>query len=341
MGERSEGAGEPQGEHLVDSVAARSDFHDLGSALEPALLAACEERLTEVHWFRTDWQIGGASTAHGKYIRNPGEAALDVVIKLPVGPREYRFLTGLGDTQAPTPRIAQHGNELGGYDFAWVVMERLPGHPPAGHLDRHVFERLTEAAACFHHHSGRRWPLEAPPPAPNWAGLLEKGREAMKANPDIESSHEWVQAIKHTQKALPKLEALWSARAINTWRHGDLHPGNCMERLADSPWKAPPGYVLFDLAEVSCGHWVEDAVYLERIFWGRPEAMDGAKPVSLLAKARRNLGLDTSDDYGALANVRRVLMAATSPAFLRHEGRPAYLHAALGMIDKLLPQLTR
>jgi hypothetical protein len=341
MGERSEGLGEPQGGKLADSVASRSDFHDLGSALEPALLAACQGRLRDVHWFRTDWQIGGASTAYGKYAKSPGEPPLDVVIKLPVGPREYRFLTGLADTHAPTPRVAQHGNELGGYDFAWVVMERLPGSPPAAHLHKEVFERLTDAAAHFQHHCAARWPIEPPPPPPDWVGLLDKARDAIKANPEVASGHEWLHAIKHTHKALPRLESLWSARAINTWRHGDLHPGNCMERLANSPWNAPPGYVLFDLAEVSCGHWIEDAVYLERIYWGHPEILDGAKPVSLLARARRNLGLDTSDDYGALANVRRVLMAATSPAFLRHEGRPAYLHAALGMIDRLLPQLTK
>lgn len=341
MGEQSEGLGEPQKQGLVDSAAARSDYHDLGSALEPALLQACEGRLADVRWFRTDWQIGGASTAHGKYTRTPGEPALDVVVKLPVGPREYRFLTGLGECDAPTPRIAQHGNELGGYDFAWVVMERLPGSPPAAHLNREVFERLLEAAALFHRHCAELWPLEAPPPPPDWAGLIERAREAMKANPDLPHAQEWVASLKHVQKSLPKLLSVWASRDINTWRHGDLHPGNCMERLAGSPWHSYCGYVLFDLAEVVPGHWIEDAVYLERIYWGKPELLDGVKPVSHLAKVRRNLGMDTSDDYGHLANIRRVLMAATSPAFLQHEGRPAYLNAALQVLDRLLPQVAK
>lgn len=341
MGERGEGLGEPHAERFVDSVAARTDGHDLGSALEPALLHACNGRLSDVHWFRTDWQIGGASTAHAKYAPGADSTKLDVVIKLPLSPREYRFLTGLGETDAPTPRIAQHGSELGGYDFAWVVMERLPGSPPSAHLHKEVFERLANAAAHFHDHCGRRWQLEPPPPPPDWATLLNRAREAMRANPDIPQAHEWILAIKHTQKALARLQTLWSSRAINTWRHGDLHPGNCMERPVGSPWNAAPGYVLFDLAEVACGHWIEDAVYLERIFWGRPETLEGVKPVSLIAKARRHLGLDTSDDYATLANVRRILMAATSPAFLRHEGRPTYLHAALGTIDRLLPLVTK
>ncbi len=341
MGERSEGPGEPHNAHPVDSVTGRGDTHDLGSALEPALLHACNGRLADVRWFRTDWQISGASTAYGKYTLTPGEPPLDVVIKLPVGPREYRFLTGLAQTEAPTPRIAQHGNELGGYDFAWVVMERLPGNPPSAHLHKEVFEQLADAAACFYKHCAERWPLEAAPSPPDWSGMLTRAREAMKANPEIPHCREWIAAIKHTDKALPRLLTLWSGRAINTWRHGDLHPGNCMERPAGSPWKAAPGYVLFDLAEVVPGHWVEDAVYLERIYWGSPEALEGVKPVSLLAKARRALGLDTSDDYGSLANVRRVLMAATSPAFLQHEGRPAYLNAALTTIERLLPQVTK
>ncbi len=318
-----------------------TDAHDLGPALQPALLAACEGRLRDIHWFRVDWQIGGAATAHAKYRRGEGEPLLDVVVKLPVGPREYRFLTGLCDTPAPTPRLAQHGKELGGYDFAWIVMERLPGNPPSPLLHRDVFERLTEAAAHFQWRCGERWPLEPPPPAPDWESLLDRARDALHANPDVPDAQEWISAIKHTHKALERLVAVWSARSINCWRHGDLHPGNCMERPAGSPWGADPGYVLFDLAEAQPGHWVEDAVYLERQFWCRPDVLDGVKPVSLLAKARRSLGLDTSDDYGRLANIRRVLMAATSPAFLHQEGRPAYMRAALGVLDRLLPQVTK
>ena len=50
--------------------------------------------------------------------------------------------------------------------------------------------------------------------------------------------------------------------------------------------------VLIDLAEVRPGHWVEDAVYLERLHWARPERLKGRNPVKLLAAARRRLGLE-------------------------------------------------
>lgn len=348
MGDQSQGRAE--NEHSLPVAPALSrggagpasrDAHDLGPALEPGLIHACEGRLTDVHWFRTDWQIGGAATAYARYAVEPDEAPRDVVIKLPVGPREYRFLTRLCETDAPTPRVAQHGAELGGYDFAWVVMERLPGNPPAGRLSKEVFEQLAEAAAKFYLHCGRCWPLELPPAPPDWDTLLTRARDALRDNPDIPHCQEWQKAVKHAHRSLPSLIATWSSRAINTWRHGDLHLGNCMFRPENSPWRAAAGCVLFDLAEAQSGHWVEDAVYLERLYWGRPEALDGVKPVSLLARARRNVGLDTSDDYAGLANVRRVLMASTSPAFLKHEGRSAHLNAALEVLERLLPQVTK
>ena len=43
-------------------------------------------------------------------------------------------------------------------------------------------------------------------------------------------------------------------------------------------------------AEVGLGHWVEDAIYLERIYWAHPEKLCGVKPVKALAKALRRLG---------------------------------------------------
>jgi len=317
------------------------DAHDLGPALEPAIVEASAGTLSDIRWFRTDWQLGGAATAYAKYRPEQGAPSRDAVIKLPVGYREYRFLTGLAQDDAPTPRIALHGQEIGGYDFAWVVMERLPGLPLSGHLHKEVFEHLARAAAGFYRCAGERWAIESPPAAPDWAGTLERAREAIRDNPQMPSAQRWGQAVKDTQRHLDRLVPQWNARPINTWCHGDLHPGNCMERTDGASWECKPGFVLFDLAEVHCGHWVEDAVYLERLFWGRPQAIDGAKPVSLIAKARRDQGLDTSDDYAGLANLRRVLMAATTPAFLHHEGHPAYLEAALTTLERLLPQVTK
>ena len=47
-----------------------------------------------------------------------------------------------------------------------------------------------------------------------------------------------------------------------------------------------------------------------------------------------------AEDYTALANIRRVLMAASVPAFLLHEGHPKYVGAALDLLERLIPQVT-
>jgi aminoglycoside phosphotransferase (APT) family kinase protein len=163
---------------------------------------------------------------------------------------------------------------------------------------------------------------------------VHKAREIARAS-DLPEAQHWNVAEKRLQRHLRRLATIWSRRPINAWCHGDLHPGNAMRRRGhrDGPC------VLIDLALIHAGHWVEDAVYLERQFWGHPGGLFGIHPVSLLARYRRDLGLPTEGDYGALANVRRVLMAACAPVYLEHEGSPRYLHAALETLDKVLPQV--
>lgn len=312
------------------------DAHDLGPQLEPLLLQSCAGRLSRVRWFRSDWQLGGAATAYADF--NPAEGpSREVVVKFPIGPREYHVLTALGSAPAPTPRVPMHGEHLGSHDIAWVVMERLPGTPVAAHLHREVFPHLVDAAARFHRACEGRVRV-APPRALDWPTLLERAKELLRANPNTPHAQEWIAAVKHTVKSLPKLLSIWDSRPMNTCCHGDLHPGNCMERPADSTW-GEPGHILFDFAEAHAGHWIEDAVYLERLYWARPHLLDGVQPLSLIVKARRSLGLDTSDDFTTLADARRVLMAATSPAFLDREGHPAYLNAALEILERVLVQL--
>ncbi|MEM1423076.1 MAG: hypothetical protein AAGH64_03635, partial [Planctomycetota bacterium] len=106
--------------------------HALGPQLEPALVEACDGRLTDIVWFRTDWPRSGAATAYAT-VEVDG-ALRDAVVKVPVGPTELRVTCGLCDTSAPTPRVAFSGHELGAADLAWVVMERVPGDPLAAHL---------------------------------------------------------------------------------------------------------------------------------------------------------------------------------------------------------------
>lgn len=320
-------------EALPAELQARS--HDLGPHMEPALIEACDGRLADIHWFRTSWQRGGAATAYAKATVRDGEAARDVVAKLPVGPREYLATTAMAEEDLPGPGVAFHGMELGGWDLAWLVMERLPGDPLAAHLSKGVFVELAEAAAAYYKRAGELWEIRPPRTEWDWEGLLGQARKSAHVNP-FPDAPKWANLVKETQRALDRLLDVWHSRPINCWCHGDLHPGNLMRRAEGSAW-GPSRAILLDYAESHCGHWVEDAVYVERLFWGKPELLHGAKPVSLLAKARKKLGLDTSDDYGLYANVRRVLMAAVAPAFVHREGHPKYMGAALEMLEKTLP----
>lgn len=321
------------GDALPAELQARA--HDLGPQMEPALVSACEGRLTDIHWFQTSWQRGGSATAYAKAVCADGETPRDVVVKLPVGPREYFAATAMADAELPGPGIAFHGTELGGWDMAWLVMERVDGEPLAASLDKGVFRELADAAAAYYKRAGELWEIRPPRVEWDWEELLAKARESAQINP-MPDAPRWAARVKETQRSLDKLLDIWHARPINTWCHGDLHPGNLMRRGDGSAW-GPPCAILLDYAETHCGHWVEDAIYIERLYWGKPELLDGAKPVSLLGRARRGLGLDTSDDYALYANVRRVLMAAVAPAFIHREGHPKYLHAALEMLEKCLP----
>jgi len=306
-----------------------------GSELEPALLEASEGRLTGLRWFQADWQRGGAATAYGSF-SFPDGTQRDVVVKAPVGPVEHRFTTKLWESGAPTPGVAAHGHSLGGYDMAWLVMERLTGEPISKRPDKKALRDLAGAAAAFYQRADAVF--GAPPSAPeeaDWADLLSKARSAIKEN-SLPSEQRWNDAVKKTQRALPALLTRWSSRAIDTWRHGDLHLGNAMTREDGSPW-GPAGCILIDLGNVRPGHWVEDAVYLERVHWAEPDVLQGAKPVKLLAKARRDAGFRQDDDYNDLANIRRTLLAACVPAFLHREGHPRYLAGALDVLERTLP----
>ncbi len=319
-----------------------TDASELAHALEPALREACAGRLGVVRWFRTDWQRGGAATGFSTFTYEGEAKPRDVVVKLPIGPTEHRTLVELGKTDAPTPRVAADGWELGSYDVGWVVMEKLPGTPLSvqnGHA-KASFDELATAAAGYYKHAAEAWPID-PGKAQqvDWAKVIEQAREAVKVS-HIAHEAQWTDAIKKVQKGLAGVVARWDARPINAWKHGDLHAGNAMRRPEGSPW-GPACCVLLDFAEVSPGHWVEDAVYMERLHWAHTEQIDGVKPVSLLAKARKQAGLENGDDYGDLANIRRLLVAAAAPAFLRTDGNPRYLDAALGVMERLTPVVVK
>jgi hypothetical protein len=318
--------------------------------LSPLLRETCRGRLSEITWFRSAWQAGGASTGTARFELRAGRP-VDAVVKLPVGPGEYRWTVGVGtcpedidEHDGPTPRVLAAGTELGGYDLAWVVLEKIPGNPLSASPTQENIEGLLRAAAAWYQRAEQVQALSADdePKREDWAELIARCRRDVKDH-GVAESQRWNEALRHVQKVLPRLSELWEGRRVNSWCHGDLHPGNAMLRsTAGAAGTAPaPRCVLIDLALVHPGHWIEDALYLERLYWGKPELLCGVKPVSVLAKCRRELGLKADDDYAGLANVRRVLMAASVPAFLEHEGHPRYVHAALEVLERVLPMVGR
>ncbi len=305
-----------------------------GASLAPSLIDACGGSLSDLRFFTTAWQQGGAATAYGAWCHDDGTER-EVVVKAPVGWTEFQFTRDLGARNAPTPRVAACGDELGAYDLAWLVIERIPGDPLSSDLKKKDVLDLCAAAASFYKESLDCFgpPTKAPTPV-EWESYIERARQSVRDNA-IPEEQRWKEALKATSKALPGLISAWRARSTRFWRHGDFHPGNAMRRPEDSAW-GPSECVLIDLARVTPGHWVTDAVYLERIHWGKPEMLHGVKPAKAMAKAMRKIGLDPGDDYSDLANIRRLLTAACTPVFLEREGHPKHVIGALEALEHTL-----
>lgn len=342
--------------------------HDLAVMLEPALREACGGekegsegaiaggRLGPIEWFHASWQRGGAATGFSTYRmhdyrggQDPARQHRGALIKMPLSPSEYRWTTALGcvahaefDSEdaccLPVPRVFAHGVELGGHDLAWVVCERLTGDHMPRHMTHAQVEEVMARVFLFHQLAARVKPVSARDAAhsPDWGALLDKSREQCRQHLVAEYSH-WTDAIRKVQRALPALKNRWEDRELDTWCHGDLHPGNVLTRtMPDGSQRC----VLIDLGLVHAGHWIEDALYLERQYWGHEDWLEKTKPISILARLRREAGLPTHGDYTMLANVRRVLMAACAPGVIDREGANAkYLHRAWQLIETLLPQI--
>lgn len=308
---------------LPDLAAGRTHF---GANLEPALCAACDDRLSEVRWFRTDWQRGGAMTGYASFNCDGIEQA--VVVKLPVPPAERRWLVRLQDGEDVVPRVFHHGDELGGYDMAWVVMERLPHGPIGQAWGGAAFDVFVEAVGRFAKASSA-FAIEGEPRQKDWKHIHHLAREHIRRN-DVANEQHWQKALKKAARNLKDWIAIWENRPTNDWCHGDLHPGNAMSRVA--PPNGPA--LLFDFAEVHRGNWVEDAIYFEHLYWSRREQLEGRKLCSMIAKERKKHGLSVGEDWSKLASVQRALLAMASPAMLQHEGNASHLHAALDVFER-------
>jgi aminoglycoside phosphotransferase len=313
------------------------DTDSLASSLGPIITRTCDPRLSNIEWFRSTWQRGGAATGRATW-RLDDSNVIPAVVKLPVGPVEYRWTTLLGAVDRDqwartesrsTPRVLAAGEVLNGYDLAWLVIERLDGPSLTTTWDRRSLLDLIDATACMQARALGAMPVKGRPRPTDWATLLDKARHAVR-DQGIDNEQRWNDCIKRVQKSLDALIHEWDARPLDTWCHGDVHAGNAMRRTDNG------ACVLIDLALVHPGHWVEDAVYLERQFWGRPDLLFGVDPVAELAAARRRQRLEPGPDHRRIADLRRLLAAACAPALLPHEGHPVYLGACLDTLARLL-----
>lgn len=312
-----------------------ADSRSLASSLAPLVAEACDGRLSEIRWFKTDWQRGGAATGHATF-QLPDGGVAPVILKMPVVRRELiwtKRLQNPNDDAPVVPKLYACGETINGYDLAWIVIECFE-HGPLGLQwnDDHV-ARVAEAAARFYK-AASAFPVDQGPRVEDWHDLLRQASENVKTN-NVASRQQWTGAIKTLRQRLDKLLEEWNARDVNQWLHGDLHLANAMSRV--SLHSGP--VCLIDLAEVHAGHWIEDAVYLERQFWARPDLLKATKPVKAIADARKQFGLCVESDYPRLAMIRRALLAATAPKFIKSEGHPAYLEACLKRLEIALNEL--
>jgi hypothetical protein len=326
------------------------EHRSLAAALEPELRDACRGHLGEISWFTTTWAHSGAGTGFSTWTHN-GSPPIECVVKLPVGYREYSWTKKLGLVHAadwersasltlPTPRVLAGGYELGGYDFAWIVMEKFKNPPIASSLDAHSLFEIFETCAEFHE---RALLLDIVDPAltpkdPDWRDEIERAIANVTEH-HMDDADRWIRALERVRERLDVLVGRWAARDIDTWCHHDLHARNAMRRISHNP-EVAPRVALIDLAMVAPGCWIEDALYLERLFWGHEEALCAVDPVRELARCRASLGLPDDDASIALADVKRVLEAARCPNFLKTESDQKYLAAALSRLESLLEPAT-
>lgn len=319
------------------------DSHSLAMHLEPILQGACEGKLGEVEWFHSAWQHGGAATGFAAWNDGQsGAAPMRAFIKFPVGPDELAWSRDLaarpcGERGPFVPRYLAGGESMGGIDLCWIVVEALNGDPLSTGFDETSLREMLRTIVEFQVAAAEVRPDHPPCKVVDWSENVWRAKAAIRdSGLPLAETNRWLLALKHVYRALPVITARWHGRAITTWCHGDLHPGNVIRRTLAS---GDPRCVLIDLALVHPGHWCEDAIYLERQFWGHEEQLHGIKPLAELARLRREAGLpsDTHDTDVAIA--RRLLMAAVVPLFLNREHNAKYVHGALETIEKYLPQI--
>lgn len=316
---------------MIDSVASTIP-KSLANSLEPILKKQTKNRLGKIHWFRTDWQRGGAATGFSTW-EDDENGSIEAVVKLPIVEKELRWTQRLQNSEGVVPRLFAGDDQLGGYDLAWIIIERFPIGPLGKHWKDSNINRISDAAARFSisassHIINQDGRLE------DWSKLLLLAKKSVREN-RFEKQSQWKKSHTLLIKNLPHLQEMWRARSISEWLHGDLHLANAMCRHSESNAKVS----LIDLAEVHAGNWVEDAVYLERQLWGHKTRLKATKPIHAMATARKKYDLPIEDNYSDLVDVRRLMLAGTAPAFMQSEGDPRYLSACLIQLKNAIDRL--
>lgn len=296
-----------------------------GSDLGPVIRDHCDGRLSTISWFRTDWQRGGALTGYATY-RQDDDTERAVVVKLPVPPRERRWLVQLQGASV-VPQVFAHGEELGGYDMAWVVMERLPFGPLGNEWGPGAFDLLVDAMVQFSKAAGQVDGTDEPR-VRDYAAICDEARACVQRH-GVPNEQRWNKALKSASHHLRDWLTVWNDRDCGHWCHGDIHLGNAMTRTAPPAGPA----VLLDFAEVHAGHWIEDAVHLEHLYWSRRDKLDGRKICKLVARQRKANQMNVDEDWVKLAAIQRALIAMCTPVILRHVGDPLHVEAALAVLE--------
>lgn len=300
--------------------------HAFGANLEPVLREACGGRLSAVTWFRTDWQRGGALTGYATYC-DDGDRDQPVVVKLPIGPVERQWLGRLSSADDVSPRVYADGQTLGGYDMAWVVMERLSFGPLGSVWGAKAFDLLVEAVSRFYA-AASEYPVDRDVATMDWEEILQRSRDSVRRH-GLANEQRWGRALKKANRKLKDWLSVWDDRAVDQWCHGDLHLANAMSRVAPPDGPA----VLLDFAMTRPGHWVEDAVYFEHLYWSRRDRLDGRKLCKQIANQRKELGLPVAKGWSNFAKVARALYALGTPASLSRDGDPRHVQAALVVLE--------
>ncbi|MEM0915228.1 MAG: phosphotransferase [Planctomycetota bacterium] len=291
-------------------------------------------RLGTVRAFRTEWQRGGALTGYAKWSSDGGTTSVDVVVKVPVPPCELFWLTALQDAGVEgaglVPRVHASGEAVGGYDLAWVVMEKIEHGPMGEAWGGAGVDAMLEAMAGFHAAAAPTASMHGKPAQRDWSAMIERSRQAA-SNGGLPDGQRWKSALKKAKKRAAQWQAAWDARSVAGWCHGDFHGANVMSRSA-----APGGRgVLIDFAQTRPGHWLEDAVYFEQQHWATPERLDGRQPCKRVAELRRAAGQEVDKQWVELAAALRAYFAIAAPQTLGRLHGEAHLAAALGVLERV------